>query len=74
MNYYYYYYIIIIFIITFTPNINNYVAETNRVYRVYSVAAILYAPFTAHVMLFPMTKIFYFTLLLLLLLLLLFHL
>ena len=38
--------------------IYNYVPETNRVSRVYSVAAVLYLQSVLHVMLFPMLSMF----------------
>ena len=44
--------IIIIIVITFMQGIYNYVPETNRVSRVYCVAAVLYLKFMLHVMLF----------------------
>jgi len=44
--------IIIIHVITFMQGIYNYIPETNHVYRVYSVAALLYLQFMLHVMLF----------------------
>jgi len=44
--------IIIILVITFMHGIYNYVTETNRFSRLYSVAAVLYLQFVLHVMLF----------------------
>ena len=44
--------IIIIIITTFMQGIYKYIAETNHVSRVYSVAAVLYLQFVLHVMLF----------------------
>jgi hypothetical protein len=44
--------IIIILVIAFMQGIYNYVRETDHVYRVYSVAAVLYLQFVLHVMLF----------------------
>ena len=44
--------IIIILVITFMQGIYNYIPETNRPSRVYSVAAVLYLQFALHVMLF----------------------
>jgi hypothetical protein len=41
--------IIIIIIITFMRGIYNYMPETTRIYRVYSVAAVLYLQFVLHV-------------------------
>jgi len=44
--------IIIILVITFMQGIYNYIPETNHVFRVHSVAAVLYLQFVLHVMLF----------------------
>jgi hypothetical protein len=44
--------IIIILVITFMHGIYNYVPETNHVFRVYSVAAVLYLRCVLHAMLF----------------------
>ena len=44
--------IINILVITFMQGIYNYIPETNHVYRVYSVAAVLYLQSVLHVMLF----------------------
>jgi len=44
--------IIIIHVITFMQGIYNHIPEINHVYRVYSVAAVLYLQFVLHVMLF----------------------
>ena len=44
--------IIIILVIALMQGIYNYTPETNQVYRVYSVAAVLYLDFLLHVMLF----------------------
>ena len=44
--------IIIILVITFVRGIYNYIPETNHVYTVHSVAAVLYLQFVLHVMLF----------------------
>jgi len=44
--------IVIILVITLMHVIYNYVPETNRVSRVYSVANILYLHFVLHIMLF----------------------
>jgi hypothetical protein len=41
-------------------SIYTYIPETNRVYRVHSVATILYLLFTVHVMLFPVLNLLYF--------------
>jgi hypothetical protein len=57
-GYYYYYYYYhyhhhhILVIITSVHGIYNYIPETNRVSRVYSVAAVLYLQFLLNVMLF----------------------
>ena len=48
--YYYYYYYYICF--HFSTGVYNYVPETNRISRVYSVAALLYLQFVLHVILF----------------------
>jgi len=50
--------IIIIICHTFMTCIYNYLPETNRVSRVYSVAAVLYLQFVLHVMLFRMLNMF----------------
>jgi len=42
--------VFIILVITFIQGICNYIAETNHVSRVYSVAAVLYLQFELHVM------------------------
>ena len=42
------------------PDIYKFIPETNRVSRVYSVAAGLYSQFVLHVMLFPMLNVLYF--------------
>ena len=44
--------IIVILVATFTHGIYNYIPETNHVYRIYSVTAVLYLQFVLHVMLF----------------------
>ena len=44
--------IIIILVMTFMQGTYNYIPETNRISRVYSVAAVLYLEFVLHVMLF----------------------
>jgi uncharacterized sodium:solute symporter family permease YidK len=44
--------IIITFVITVMQGIYNYIHEMNHVYRVRSVAAVLYVQFMLHVMLF----------------------
>jgi hypothetical protein len=46
--------IIINLVITFTHGIYNYIPETNRVSKVYSVAAVLWLQYMLHVLLFPM--------------------
>jgi hypothetical protein len=43
--------IIIIFVVTFMQGIYSYIPQTNHVYRVCSVAAVLYLQFMLHVML-----------------------
>ena len=58
--------IIIIIITTLIQGIYNYVAETNYVSRVYSVAGILYLQFMVHLTLFPKLQVLYLLLLLLL--------
>jgi len=45
-------------VITLMPCIYNYVPETNHVYMLYSVAAVLYLQFVLHVMLFPIFRTF----------------
>ena len=40
--------------------IYNYIPETNYVYSVYSVAAVLYVQFVLHVILLPMLNVLYF--------------
>ena len=50
--------IIIIFVTTFKQAIYSYIPETNQVYRVHSVAAVLYLQFVLHVMLFRMLNMF----------------
>ena len=45
-------YVVIIPVIAFMPGIYSYTPETNRVSRVYSVAAVLYLQSVLHVMLF----------------------
>ena len=54
LNLLYFYIIIIIIIpvITFMPDVYNYMPEKNHASRVYSVAAVLYVQFVLHVMLF----------------------
>jgi hypothetical protein len=49
--YYYYYYYYFFLVITFMQRIYSYIPVTNQVYRVYSVAAVLYWQFVLHVML-----------------------
>ena len=44
--------VIIIIVVPFMPDIYNYIPETNRASRVYSVAAVLYLQFVLHVILF----------------------
>ena len=44
--------IIIIVVITFMQGIHNYIPETNHVYRVCNVAAVLYLQFLLHIKLF----------------------
>jgi heme/copper-type cytochrome/quinol oxidase subunit 4 len=51
--------IIIITVITFMLVIYNYIPETNRVSRVYSVAAVLCLRFVLHVMLFRLCNVLY---------------
>jgi hypothetical protein len=53
------YIIIIILVITFMQGIYNYIPETNRVSRVYSVAAILYLQLVQHVILFCLCSMFF---------------
>jgi len=53
--------IIIIHVITFMQGIYNYIPETNHVYRVYSVAAVLYLQLVLHVI-SPVKYVLYFTL------------
>ena len=50
--------IIIIVVFTFMQSIYNYIPETNRVYMVHSVAAVLYLQFVLHVMLFRTCSMF----------------
>ena len=50
--------IVIILVITFMQGIYNYIPVTNHVWRVYSVAAVLYLQFVIHVMLFHLWNIF----------------
>ena len=53
--------IIIVIIVTFRQGIYNYIPETNHVSSVHSDAAFLKLQFMAHVMVFPMTNVLYFT-------------
>ena len=53
--------IIIIIFITFMQDIYNYTPDTNRVFRVYSVAGVLYLQFLLQVMLFRTINVLYFT-------------
>ena len=64
LNYYYYYYdYYCIIIIIFMQGICNYTPETNHVFRVYVVAAVLYLQFVLRVVLFrPWNKFCTFTL------------
>ena len=50
--------IIIIIIITFMQGIYNYVPETSRVCKVYSVTAVLYLQFMVYLMLFRTLNVF----------------
>jgi membrane protein YdbS with pleckstrin-like domain len=53
--------IIIILVITIMQGIYNYIPETNHVYRVYSVGAVMYLQFVLHVVLLhPLKYILYF--------------
>jgi len=47
-------------LITFVQSIYNYIPETNRISRVYSVAAVLLLQFAVHVMLFSMMNVLHF--------------
>jgi len=50
-----------VLVITFMHGIYNYIPETNPIYRVYSVAAVLYLQSVLHVMLFrPVKYVLYF--------------
>ena len=51
-GYYYYIIIIIILVITFMQGIYNYIPETNHVFRIRCVAAVLYLQSVLHIMLF----------------------
>jgi len=50
--------IIIILVVTFMQGIYNFIPETNHVYRVYSVEAVLYLQFVQNVMLFRLRNTF----------------
>jgi hypothetical protein len=52
--------LLLLSLVTFMQCIYSYVPDTNHVYRVYSVAAILLLQFMVHVMLFPMINVLYF--------------
>ena len=49
-----------LFFITFMQDTYSYIPETNHVYTINNVAAILYLLFMLHVMLFPMLNILHF--------------
>jgi hypothetical protein len=52
--------LLLLLLLLFTQGIYNYIPETGRVSSVYSVAAILYLQFIAHVMLLPVLNVLYF--------------
>ena len=54
-------YVLLLLFITFMQGIYNYIPETNHVSSVHSDAAFLKLQFMAHVMVFPMTNVLYFT-------------